>query len=92
MALEQTITIVNNSGKIIKTGKQLYSIFKDAQGTYKEKKAEMKSQQAMQRSQSYDHGNMPLPQPRYVDDGARYYPPRAHDDRSVASSRRSRRS
>ncbi|KAM0426303.1 hypothetical protein ACHAPT_008343 [Fusarium lateritium] len=108
MALEQTITIVNNSGKIIKTGKQLYSIFKDAQGTYKEKKAEIKSEKALQRSQSYDPRDLPPPQqpryyddggqyyppqqPRYIDDGDRYYPPRASDQRSVASSRRSGRS
>ncbi|KAI8724249.1 hypothetical protein NCS52_00282600 [Fusarium sp. LHS14.1] len=106
-ALEQTITIVNNSGKIIKTGKQLYSIFKDAQGTYKEKKAEIKSEKALQRSQSFDPHGLPPQQPRYVDDdahyfapqqprciddGDRYYPPRAFDQRSQASSRRSGRS
>ncbi|RSM11470.1 hypothetical protein CEP52_003007 [Fusarium oligoseptatum] len=107
-ALEQTITIVNNSGKIIKTGKQLYSIFKDAQGTYKEKKAEIKSERAaLQRSQSFDPRDLPPQQPayidddahyyppqqpRYIDDGDRYYPPRAFDQRSQASSRRSGRS
>lgn len=123
-ALEQTITIVNNSGKIIKTvslplqasrsvltvlqGKQLYSIFKDAQGTYKDKKAEIKSEKAaLQRSQSFDPQGLPPQQPRYIDDdahyfapqqpryiddGDRYYPPRAFDQRSQASSRRSGRS
>ncbi|RSL72189.1 hypothetical protein CEP53_001155 [Fusarium sp. AF-6] len=107
-ALEQTITIVNNSGKIIKTGKQLYSIFKDAQGTYKEKKAEIKSERAaLQRSQSFDPRDLPPQQPAYIDDdahyyppqqpgyiddGDRYYPPRAFDQRSQASSRRSGRS
>ncbi|KAJ4324071.1 hypothetical protein N0V84_004037 [Fusarium piperis] len=106
-ALEQTITIVNNSGKIIKTGKQLYSIFKDAQGNYKEKKAEIKSERALQRSQSFDPRDLapqqpryidddahyyPPQQPRYIDDADRYYPPRAFDQRSQASSRRTGRS
>ncbi|KAM5356827.1 hypothetical protein ACJ41O_003473 [Fusarium nematophilum] len=124
MALEQTITIVNNSGKIIKTvrrlqplilafcanspqGKNLYSIFKEAQGNYKEKKAQIKSEQALKRSQTFDHTQelpreqpryiddgaryYPPQQPRYIDDGARYYPPRAYDGRSDAGSRRSSR-
>lgn len=88
-------------------GKQLYSIFKDAQGTYKEKKAEIKSQQALQRSQSFDPRDLapqqpsyidhdahyyPPQQPRYIDDGDRHYPPRAFDQRSQASSRRTGRS
>ncbi|CAG7566354.1 unnamed protein product [Fusarium equiseti] len=87
-ALEQTITIVNNSGKIIKTGKQLFSIFKEAQGTYKDKKAEIKS---LQRSQTFD-ARAPPPQTFVDDDRSRYYPPRAADQRSEAGSQRSRRS
>jgi hypothetical protein len=110
MALEQTITIVNNSGKIISTvcipfaqyrfifiltlfqGKQLFSIFKEAQGTYKEKKAQIKHEQNLQRSQSFDVRDLP-PQPAYLDDDrSRYYPPRTIDQRSEAGSQRSRRS
>jgi hypothetical protein len=92
MALEQTITIVNNSGKIISTGKQLFSIFKEAQGTYKEKKAQIKNEQNLQRSQSFDVRDLP-PQPAYLDDDrSRYYPPRTIDQRSEAGSQRSRRS
>ncbi|KAK2677756.1 hypothetical protein RAB80_006496 [Fusarium oxysporum f. sp. vasinfectum] len=96
MALEQTITIVNNSGKIIKTGKQLFSIFKEAQGNYKDKKAEIKAQQGVQRSQSFDVNAQPQAFPQqqmYIDDDrSRYYPPRAGDQRSEAGSQRSRRS
>ncbi|KAF4458089.1 hypothetical protein F53441_97 [Fusarium austroafricanum] len=95
MALEQTITIVNNSGKIIKTGKQLFSIFKEAQGNYKDKKAEIRAQQGFQRSQSYDAQAHPPPQQQqlYIDDDrSRYYPPSARDQRSEAGSQRSRRS
>ncbi|KAF5024868.1 hypothetical protein F66182_3107 [Fusarium sp. NRRL 66182] len=93
MALEQTITIVNNSGKIIKTGKQLYTIFKEAQGTYKDKKAQIRSDQALQRSQSFDaQSQLPPREAKYVEDHSRYYPPRAGDQRSEAGSIRSRRS
>ncbi|RGP73593.1 hypothetical protein FLONG3_6330 [Fusarium longipes] len=88
MALEQTITIVNNSGKIIKTGKQLFTIFKEAQGTYKDKKAELKAHKGLQRSQTFDEqGRSALIDD---DDRSRYYPPRAAP--SEAGSQRSRRS
>ncbi|KAF5001129.1 hypothetical protein FGRMN_1240 [Fusarium graminum] len=91
MALEQTITIVNNSGKIVKTGKHLFSIFKEAQGSYKEKKAQIKSEQKLQRSQTFD-ARAPPPS-EYVDnERSRYYPPRTIDQRSEAGSQRSRRS
>ncbi|KAL3607438.1 hypothetical protein FPOAC2_02423 [Fusarium poae] len=87
MALEQTITVVNNSGKIIKTGKQLFTIFKEAQGTYKDKKAEIKAGQSLHRSKTFDvEGRSNL----IDDDRSRYYPPRAAP--SEAGSQRSRRS
>ncbi|POR33386.1 Uncharacterized protein TPAR_06414 [Tolypocladium paradoxum] len=55
MPLEQTITVVNNSGKIISTGKQLLSIFKEAKGAYQDKKAELKSQRStLRRAQTFD--------------------------------------
>ncbi|PNY27683.1 Uncharacterized protein TCAP_02392, partial [Tolypocladium capitatum] len=65
MPLEQTITVVNNSGKIISTGKQLLSIFKEAKGAYRDKKAEIKLERSTlqrstpqrstpQRSQTFD--------------------------------------
>ncbi|KAG5981943.1 hypothetical protein E4U55_002477 [Claviceps digitariae] len=52
MPLEQTVTIVNNSGNIISTGKQLFSIFKEAKASYDEKKAEIK---ALKRAETFDH-------------------------------------
>ncbi|KZZ97325.1 hypothetical protein AAL_03289 [Moelleriella libera RCEF 2490] len=51
MPLEQTVTIVNNSGKIISTGKQLFSIFKEAKASYSEKKAEIKG---LRRAETFD--------------------------------------
>ncbi|EQK97783.1 hypothetical protein OCS_06503 [Ophiocordyceps sinensis CO18] len=55
MPLEQTVTIVNNSGKIIRTGKQLFSIFKEAKGAYQDKKAELQSERsAVRRCQTFD--------------------------------------
>lgn len=55
MPLEQTITVVNNSGKIISTGKQLLSVFKEAKGAYQDKKAQLKSEKStLNRSQTFD--------------------------------------
>ncbi|CCC05079.1 hypothetical protein SMACR_07735 [Sordaria macrospora] len=41
---EEIITIVNNSGKIISTGRQLMGIFKDAKATYRERKEAAKAE------------------------------------------------
>lgn len=46
MAFEQTVTIINNSGKIISTGKHLVGIFKEARSAYKEKKEALKQERA----------------------------------------------
>ncbi|OAA60496.1 hypothetical protein SPI_05620 [Niveomyces insectorum RCEF 264] len=46
MPLEQTITIINNSGKIISTGKHLVNIFKEAKLAYREKKEALKQERA----------------------------------------------
>ncbi|KAF2860614.1 hypothetical protein K470DRAFT_247261 [Piedraia hortae CBS 480.64] len=43
MPLNQTVTIVNQSGKVIKTSKHLVNVFKDAKLAYDEKKAEIKA-------------------------------------------------
>ncbi|CAM1505864.1 Fc.00g115010.m01.CDS01 [Cosmosporella sp. VM-42] len=90
MTIEQTITIVNNSGKIISTGKQLFSIFKEAQASYKDKKAQIKSERSLQRSQTIDPSYEP-----YEDDARYYYEREArysHDGGSDTGSRRSHRS
>ncbi|WYZ41114.1 hypothetical protein EsH8_V_000009 [Colletotrichum jinshuiense] len=86
MALTQTVTIINNSGKIISTGKHLAGLFKEAKASYQDKKAAIKAdREVLKRAQTFDTSR-DLP-PEAFD--RRY----SHDDgRSVASSRRSHRS
>ncbi|KAK2012109.1 hypothetical protein LZ32DRAFT_532694 [Colletotrichum eremochloae] len=86
MALTQTVTIINNSGKIISTGKHLAGIFKEAKASYQEKKAAIKAdREFLKRAQTFDTARDPPPEAF----DRRY----SHDDgRSVASSRRSHRS
>lgn len=43
VALGQTITIVNQSGKVVKTSKHLVNIWTEAKSTYNERKAEIKA-------------------------------------------------
>ncbi|KAI8166624.1 hypothetical protein KHU50_006759 [Colletotrichum sp. SAR 10_65] len=85
MALTQTVTIINNSGKIISTGKQLAGIFKEAKASYQEKKASIKADRELRRAQTFDTSR-DLPPEAFE---RRY----SYDDgHSVASSRRSHRS
>ncbi|KAF2719205.1 hypothetical protein K431DRAFT_229036 [Polychaeton citri CBS 116435] len=42
-AIGQTVTIVNKSGKIVKTSKHLVNVFNEAKSAYAEKKAEIKA-------------------------------------------------
>ncbi|KAF9880520.1 hypothetical protein CkaCkLH20_01562 [Colletotrichum karsti] len=84
-ALTQTVTIINNSGKIISTGKQLAGIFKEAKAHYQDKKASIRADRELKRAQTFDT--------------SRDLPPEAFerrlsydDGQSVASSRRSYRS
>ncbi|KAK0744560.1 hypothetical protein B0T21DRAFT_281613 [Apiosordaria backusii] len=46
MPAGEIVTIINNSGKVISTGKQLVNIFKDAQAAYRERKEAVKAQKA----------------------------------------------
>ncbi|KAK4989716.1 hypothetical protein LTR50_003041 [Elasticomyces elasticus] len=43
MALGQTITVVNKSGKVVSTSKHLVNVFKEAKSAYRERKAELKA-------------------------------------------------
>ncbi|KAI7246391.1 hypothetical protein KC335_g19479, partial [Hortaea werneckii] len=43
VALGQTVTIVNQSGKVVKTSKHLVNVWKEAKGAYSERKAELKA-------------------------------------------------
>ncbi|KEY69483.1 hypothetical protein S7711_02021 [Stachybotrys chartarum IBT 7711] len=96
MPLEQTITVINNSGKIISTGKQLLSIFKEAKASYEDKKSQIKSERGLQRAQTFDPSQIVPRRDNYDDyydyeDDRRYR--RSYDDNySEASSRRSYRS
>ncbi|KAH8896645.1 hypothetical protein GQ53DRAFT_778657 [Thozetella sp. PMI_491] len=70
MPFEQTVTIINNSGKIISTGKHLVNIFKDAKAAYKEKKDAIKAERGpvpgIQRAKTFDvSGRAPGVDPRY---------------------------
>ncbi|KAI1211135.1 uncharacterized protein F4807DRAFT_26387 [Annulohypoxylon truncatum] len=84
----EIVTIVNSSGKIISNGKHLFNVLKEAKATYQEKKAALKAERAVKRSETFD---VP-PSPRYYDE-VEYgdWPRRAsHDDgASQATSRRS---
>ncbi|KAI0887695.1 uncharacterized protein GGS22DRAFT_154043 [Annulohypoxylon maeteangense] len=84
----EIVTIVNSSGKIISNGRHLLNVLKEAKASYQEKKAAIKAERAVKRSETFD---VP-PSPRYYDE-VEYgdWPRRAsHDDAaSQATSRRS---
>ncbi|KAJ4288781.1 hypothetical protein N0V88_007317 [Collariella sp. IMI 366227] len=106
MPATEIITIINNSGKVISTGKHLVGIFKEAQAAYRDRKEAVKAQRAgIQRAKTFDVAHDPsyddyyrYEQIEYADD--RRFPHdgpgrrRSYDDddRSHASSRYSRRS
>lgn len=46
MQLTETVTIINNSGKIITNGKHVVNIFKEAKAAYQDKKAAIKAERA----------------------------------------------
>ncbi|KAK4195850.1 hypothetical protein QBC40DRAFT_15165 [Triangularia verruculosa] len=61
MPAGEIVTIINNSGKVISTGKQLVNIFKDAQAAYRERKEAAKAEKAekaqragIRRAQTFD--------------------------------------
>ncbi|KAK4139106.1 uncharacterized protein C8A04DRAFT_16160 [Dichotomopilus funicola] len=57
MAGDEIITIINNSGKVISTGKQLVSLFKEAQAAYRGKREAVRSERAgIQRAKTFDVG------------------------------------
>nr|OQO24269.1 hypothetical protein B0A51_10129 [Rachicladosporium sp. CCFEE 5018] len=47
----QVITIVNQSGKVVKTSKTLVNVFKEAKGAYAERKAELKAERVRKHEQ-----------------------------------------
>ncbi|KAK5657931.1 hypothetical protein OQA88_2481 [Cercophora sp. LCS_1] len=59
MPATEIITIINNSGKVISTGKQLVSIFKEAKAAYRDKRESIKAERGgpvpgIQRAKTFD--------------------------------------
>ncbi|AEO63763.1 uncharacterized protein THITE_2109357 [Thermothielavioides terrestris NRRL 8126] len=55
MPTTEIITIINNSGKVISTGKQLVNIFKEAQAAYRDRKEAIKAERAgIRRAKTFD--------------------------------------
>ncbi|KAK8117041.1 uncharacterized protein PG998_005322 [Apiospora kogelbergensis] len=90
----ETVTIINNSGKIITNGKHLFGLFKEAKASYQEKKAAVKAERAVKRSQTYDVACQPeyYDEVEYLSAGGRRLSYDDGDGASHASSRRSHRS
>ncbi|KAI2617339.1 hypothetical protein GGS26DRAFT_585310 [Hypomontagnella submonticulosa] len=86
----EIVTIVNSSGKIISNGRHLINVLKEAKASYEEKKAAIKAERAVKRSQTFDVRTIP----QYHNGVEPDWPRRAsHDDAaSQATSRRSHRS
>ncbi|KAI1760108.1 hypothetical protein GGR53DRAFT_523366 [Hypoxylon sp. FL1150] len=86
----EIVTVVNSSGKIISNGRHLINVFKEAKASYQEKKASIKAERAVKRSETFSVPTVP----RY-DDEIEYggFRRASHDDAaSQATSRRSYRS
>ncbi|KAI4866015.1 hypothetical protein F4820DRAFT_272371 [Hypoxylon rubiginosum] len=86
----EIVTVVNSSGKIISNGRHLINVFKEAKASYQEKKAAIKAERAVKRSETFSVPTVP----RY-DDDIEYggFRRASHDDAaSHTTSRRSYRS
>ncbi|KAK6957207.1 hypothetical protein Daesc_002493 [Daldinia eschscholtzii] len=87
----EVVTIVNSSGKIISNGRHLINVLKEAKASYQEKKAAIKAERAIKRSETID-----IPSASRYYDGIEYdewHRRASHDDTaSQATSRRSYRS
>lgn len=51
MALGQTVTVVNKSGKVVSTGKHLVNVFNEAKSAYRERKAELAAVRNVEQSE-----------------------------------------
>ncbi|KAK3115329.1 hypothetical protein LTR53_005456 [Teratosphaeriaceae sp. CCFEE 6253] len=83
VALGQTITIVNQSGKVVKTSKTLVNVWKEARSAYNEKKAELQARRRDEPPEGKDRE-------RQARKGLQAFT--LNDDESETSSRRSSRS
>ncbi|KAI1134218.1 hypothetical protein F5Y05DRAFT_240048 [Hypoxylon sp. FL0543] len=87
----EIVTIVNSSGKIISNGRHLINVLKEAKASYQEKKAAIKAERAVKRSETFDVPTVP----QYYDEieYGGWNRRASHDDgASQATSRRSFRS
>ncbi|KAK4119065.1 hypothetical protein N657DRAFT_684747 [Parathielavia appendiculata] len=94
MPTTEIITIINNSGKVISTGKQLVNIFKEAQAAYRDRKDAAKAhRRSIQRANTFDVASRSDP---YYDEYyyGRYpeYIHHAYDRRSLRDAFSRRRS
>lgn len=92
MPFQETITIINNSGKVISTGKQLLSIFKDAKAAYNEKKSHLRAQRGLQRAYTSYDDPRGYPEEYYYQTYDAEIADEPYDDRQSRVSRQSRRS
>ncbi|KAL5601052.1 hypothetical protein BROUX41_005881 [Berkeleyomyces rouxiae] len=69
MPYEGTVTIINNSGKIISTGRQLLNIWKEAKANYDERKAQIRQ------ARTASPTSTPTPEPSYEEEEYDEVPP-----------------
>ncbi|KAF7950147.1 hypothetical protein EAE96_007442 [Botrytis aclada] len=87
--ITETVTIINKSGKVVSTGKQLVNIFKDAKAAYQEKKAQLKEEHYLREEARSYRAQRRLNEARYEIEEARGG---GGDDAQSIASRRSHRS
>ncbi|KAH8902052.1 hypothetical protein BR93DRAFT_948177 [Coniochaeta sp. PMI_546] len=96
MPIQETITIINNSGKIISTGKHLVNLFKDAKAAYKDKKEALRAERCpvpgIRRAQTFDVATPRRGGPAveyYEYDPDEYYEDHVYDRYGASDRRRS---
>ncbi|KAK4447267.1 hypothetical protein QBC34DRAFT_133977 [Podospora aff. communis PSN243] len=91
MPTTEIITIINNSGKVISTGKQLVGIFKEAKAAYREKREHIKLERAeragIQRAKTFDVTPRGAPDRYYEEDE---YDDHVYDRRAIRDAPRRR--
>ncbi|KAL1306086.1 hypothetical protein AAFC00_004206 [Neodothiora populina] len=94
MALGQTVTVVNKSGKVVSTGKHLVNVFKEAKSAYRERKAEIsalrdaeeserQARKAIERLAIEDDGNASRASSRHSHKSSRSRGERSHREKPI---------
>ncbi|KAF7858914.1 hypothetical protein EAF04_008955 [Stromatinia cepivora] len=86
--MAETVTIINKSGKVVSTGKQLVNIFKDAKAAYQEKKAQLREEHYQREEERTQRARRRAYESRYEIEDVR----EGGDDAQSVASRRSHRS